>query len=105
MTYTKEMIQEKIVNDLSWTIRSIEVLFSRQTRDEQESGQTSHLNGKGFNGRDSVIMTSFFEQIQKRKRYNNPVLLSDKQVNVCRKVLPKYWKQIQEEIQIKVGND
>lgn len=105
MTYTKETIQEKIVNDLNWTIRSIEVLFSRQTQDEQRSGETTHLNGRGFNGRDSVIMTSFFNQIQKRKQYNNPVLLSDKQLNVCRRVLPKYWRQIQEEIQIKQGND
>jgi hypothetical protein len=103
--YTKDLIQEKIKTDLNWTIRTLEVLFSRQTTDEQVNLNTVHRNGRGFNGRDSEILTSFYFQVEKRKRYNNPTLLSDRQVEVCRKLLPKYWKQIKEEIELKQGNN
>lgn len=101
--FTKEIIQENIKTNVSWTIRTLEVLYSRQTTDEQESQQTTHRNGRGFNGRDSEILTSFYNQVEKRKRYNNPVLLSDKQLHICQKLLPKYWKQILEEIELKQG--
>lgn len=102
--YSKDQIKTNIVNDIRWTIRSLEVLFHRQTSDEQVNHQTTHLNGRGFNGTDSEILTSFYYQVQKRRSYNNPVLLSDRQLEICRKRLPKYWKQIQEEIQLKQGN-
>jgi hypothetical protein len=103
-TFTKDQIKTNIVNDIRWTIRSLEVLFNRQTTDEQVNHETSHLNGRGFNGTDAEILTSFYYQIQKRKHYGNPVLLSEKQLGICKKKLPKYWKQIQEEIQIKQSN-
>ena len=38
--YTKEFIQEKIRTDVRWTIRTIEILFDRQTMDEQRYGQS-----------------------------------------------------------------
>jgi len=101
--YTKEMIQDKIRTDLRWTIRTLEILYHRQTTDEQETLHTRHQNGRGFNGRDSEILTSFYLQIEKRKRYNNPYLLSDRQVQICQKILPKYWNQVLEEIENK-GN-
>lgn len=101
--YTKELIQEKIKTDIRWTIRTLEVLFGRQTTDEQRESHTKHLNGMGFNGTDSVILSSFYQQVQKRKKYNNPVLLTDKQIEICRKKLPKYWRQVQEEIENKQG--
>jgi hypothetical protein len=105
--YTKESIQEKIRTDVRWTIRTIEILFDRQTTDEQRYGQTYVRNGRGFNGRDSEIFTSFYHQIQKRKRVvssggqliNFQSILSDKQLEICRKHLPKYWGQVLEEIE------
>ena len=102
--YTKEMIQNNIVNNISWTIRSLEVLYSRQTTDEKENKGTKHQNSRGFNSTDSFILSSFSEQVRKRKQYNNPILLSEKQLDICKKKLPKYWKQIQEEINLKQGN-
>ncbi len=102
--FTKEMIQENIKTNINWTIRTLEVLYGRQTTDEQENQSTTHKNGRGFNGTDSFILTSFYNQVQKRKQYGNPVLLSEKQLSICQKKLPKYWKQIQEEIQLKQGN-
>ena len=103
-TYTKETIQENIRTNVLWTIRTLEILFNRQTTDEQQSGQTTHLNGRGFNGRESDIFTSFYYQVQKRKRFGNPILLTEKQLSICQRLLPKYWKQVQEEIEIKGGN-
>ncbi len=102
--FTKEQIQENIKTNISWTIRTLEVLYGRQTTDEQLTQSTTHQNGRGFNGTDSFILTSFYQQIQKRRQYGNPVLLSEKQLTICQKKLPKYWKQIQEEISLKQGN-
>lgn len=102
--YTQQQIKENIKTDIRWTLRTLEVLFSRQTTDEQETLETRHRNGRGFNGNDSEILTSFYYQIQKRRRYNNPQLLSEKQVELCKKLLPKYWKQVKEEIELKQGN-
>ena len=102
--YTKETIQENIKTNVSWTIRTLEVLYSRQTIDEQTSQTTSHQNSRGFNSIDSYILTSFYEQVQKRRQYGNPVLLSEKQLTICQKKLPKYWRQVQEEIELKQGN-
>lgn len=97
-TYTKEFIQDKIKTDNRWTIRSLEVLYSFQTTDEQQSELTTHKNGQGFNGRDSQILSSFYTQVESRKKWGNPTLLSEKQLSICRKLLPKYWKQIQSHI-------
>jgi hypothetical protein len=100
--WNKETIQDKISSDINWTIRTLEVLFNRQTTDEQSSGQTSHQNGRGFNGRDSEILTSFYYQVQKRKQYRNPILLTDRQLEICQKMLKKYWRQVLEEIELKM---
>lgn len=101
--YTKEVIQEKIRTNIAWTIRTLEVLYNRQTEDEREFNQTSHKNGMGFNGTDGELLSSFYVQLQ-RKRKNDPnALLSEKQLEICKKLLPKYWKQIQEEIKRKAN--
>ena len=107
--YSKEFIQEKIRTDVRWVIRTIEVLYNRQTSDEQRYGQTYIRNGRGFNGRDSGIFTSFYHQIQKRRKtldsggqlINFPTLLSQDQLKICHQHLPKYWGQVLEEIQNK----
>ena len=109
MTYSKEFIQNKIRTDVRWTIRTIEILFNRQTSDEQRYGQTYVRNGRGFNGRDSELFTSFYHQIQKRRKVvssggqliNFQTLLSEKQLEISQKHLPKYWGQVLEEIKNK----
>lgn len=107
--YTKEFIKDKIRTDVRWTIRTIEILYNRQTSDEQVNGQTFFRNGRGFNGRDSGIFTSFYHQIQKRRKVIDsgvrpwyfPTLLSEDQLKICHQHLPKYWGQVLEEIQNK----
>jgi hypothetical protein len=101
--YTKEFIQEKIVTDTRWTIRTLEVIFNRQTTDEQVNQQTSHKNGRGFTGIDGELLSSFHSQVQKNRLQNRLDLLSEKQMNICKKKLPKYWKQVKEEIEEKQG--
>lgn len=97
--YTKEFIQDKIKTDTRWTIRTLEVIYNRQTTDEQLSEQTSEKNGRGFTGIDGELLSSFHKQVVKNRELKRPTLLSDKQMELCRKKLPKYWKQVKEEIE------
>jgi hypothetical protein len=71
--------------------------------EEQNSLHTYNKNSRGFNGTDGFILSSFYLQVQKRRVQNNPTLLSEKQLEICKKKLPKYWKQIKEEIDLKQG--
>jgi hypothetical protein len=97
MLFTKEVIKEKLSTDVRWMERGLVVLFNRQTEDEQDSSQTSHLNGMGFNGRDSQYLTYVSKYIISGGN------LSGKHIEWVGKKLPKYWRQIQEEIELKQG--
>ena len=94
-TYNKEVVKNLIKTDNRWTLRTLIILYNRQTTDEQQNQQTTHCNSRGFNGTDSVILSSFSVQVNRGRT------LSEKQMNVCRKLLPKYWKQVIDEINIK----
>lgn len=63
-------------------------LYECQTEDEQSYGTTSHTNGKGFNGVDAPILTSFAKFLKECGR------LSEKQKVICRRKLIKYNKQL-----------
>jgi hypothetical protein len=76
-------------------------LYKCQTADEQQSQATRHENGMGFNGTDANILSSFAEQIRQRKEQERagtlPTgygLLSPKQIELARKKMPKYAKQL-----------
>lgn len=97
-TMNKETIKANLSSNPKWAIRAIEVLYARQTETEKMVKLTEVNNGVGFNGTDAFILSAFAEQIAKRRKYNNPVLLSDKQLAIAFKKLPKYWKQIQSVI-------
>lgn len=103
-TFTKQVIQTKIKTDVNWTIRTLEVIYEHQTRDEQESKATNHENGIGFNGTDAFILSSFAEQVKKKRSQGyTSGFLSDKQLEICRKKLPKYWGQVSKLIKKKEG--
>jgi hypothetical protein len=97
----KESIKANLSSNPKWAIRAIEVLYAQQTATEQMVKTTEENNGVGFNGTDAFILSAFAEQIAKRKKYNNPILLSDKQLAIAFKKLPKYWKQIERAMQRK----
>ena len=63
-------------------------LYNRQTEVEQQQEGTIERNSRGFNGVDGQIFTSFSKQLISRG------YLSPKQLDLCRKKLPKYWKQV-----------
>lgn len=85
---TKEEIQQKITTDPRWALRALTRLYERQTRDEQLSAQTSHLNGQGFTGPDAELLTSFYQQYKQRG------WLSAKQTEYLFKRMKKYAGQI-----------
>lgn len=63
-------------------------IHSGQTLEEQKGHFTVEQNGVGFNSVDAPIMSSFAEQVLSG-RY-----LSERQLGICKTVLPKYAKQL-----------
>lgn len=97
MSFTKDQIKEKLASDPRWIERSLCVLFARQTEDEQRSDATVHNNGIGFSGCDSRYLSYCAKWLQKGSTYH----LNDKHLEKCGKKLPKYWRQILDEIESK----
>jgi len=95
--YNQKFIKEKLSTDVRWIERALIVLFHRQTSDEQDSGQTRVYNNRGFNGADSRYLTYCAKYVIGGGR------ISGKHLQKCAKMLPKYWKQIEEEINRKGG--
>jgi hypothetical protein len=67
--------------------RAAQMIFSRQTPDEQDSGDTRWLNGRGFNGRDG----DFGKRIA---TWRGDITL--RMANGAKKMLRKYAGQIAE---------
>ena len=83
-----EYIKNQLATNPAWAVKALVKVYTLQTLDEQATGQTSNLNGVGFNGLDSKILSSFAEQV------NNGRNLSDKQMKLIYKKMPRYWKQV-----------
>ena len=84
----KEFVKVKLSTDRVWAQQGLVKIFDRQTQEEQQSRSTIMYNGIGFTGTDGRILSSLATQLQK-KRY-----LSDKQMDIVYKKMPKYWGQI-----------
>ena len=91
--WTKQAIKEKLLTNNEWLIRGLLAIHSRQTDDERQAGQTVHDNGIGFNGVDAEILSSFADQYKRYRR------LTDRQMEIVRKKLPKYSGQL-----VKIAN-
>lgn len=76
--------------------RAVLALYARQTEDERSEGATRHSNGRGFSAYDAEFMTSIAKALP---RYN--MNLTDKQLARCRKILPRYRRQLLEIAQEK----
>ena len=63
-------------------------IFAEQTSDEQANEVTRHYNKVGFSGVDAEILSSFAKQYEKRGS------LSDKQILLAMKKMPKYAGQL-----------
>jgi hypothetical protein len=86
--WTPEMVKEKILSDDRALKNALLRIYSFQTEDEKVHEQTSHTNGKGFNGLDAEILTSFAKQLESKG------WLSPKQIILTRKKMVKYSRQI-----------
>jgi len=86
--WTPSLVKEKILTSDNALKAALLRLYSWQTEDEKVTQETREANGKGFNGTDGAILSSFAEQLLKRG------FLSPKQIAIARKKLPKYSRQI-----------
>lgn len=87
-TWTEEEIRNLVqVND-KVLYGALRKLYACQTAEEQSSGMTKEYNGKGFNGVDAPILSSFCEFL------NKTGFLTPKQKVLARRKLVKYTKQL-----------
>lgn len=72
-----------------WALKALVRIYQEnQTSDEQAAKATSHDNGIGFTGVDAAFASSLAEQYLKRGS------LSDKQMALVFKIMPKYHNQV-----------
>jgi hypothetical protein len=84
----QEYVKQKLATDKTWAIKGMQLIYSYQTCDEKNMGETKYDNNIGFSGAHGEIMSSFARQYEAKK------WLSDNQLKVVFKIMPKYWKQI-----------
>jgi len=85
---TLEALKLKLSNDIRWAQRALLAIFKNQTADEQVSANVTHDNAMGFCATDSIILTSFANQLAQRGT------LSAKQMTVVFRLMPKYARQL-----------
>ena len=84
----KEIIKEKLSSNPKWSLRALTRIYQFQTDEEIASAMTVEHNSIGFSAIDAEILTSFAEQIQAGRT------LTQKQMQLLFKKMPKYWRQI-----------
>lgn len=85
---TKDEIKAKVASNPEWATRAIVALYYKQTADERYAEATREYNYVGFNAFDAGILTSFAIQVLAGRR------LSEKQLGLAYKKLPKYAGQL-----------
>lgn len=86
--WTKEEIKNLLLTNDTMVQRSVLKLYAFQTKEEQLVGDSVEENGIGFNSYDAGFLTSIAEQLKRK------VKLTRKQIEVTRKKLIKYSKQL-----------
>jgi hypothetical protein len=84
----KEFVKNKLSTDSTWAKHALLEIFKFQTLEEQKVRDTTEYNGVGFTGTDGRILSSLASQLLKKK------YLSDKQMLIVFKKMPKYWNQV-----------
>lgn len=88
--WSKDSIQALIDTNDRAVMKALLVLYSRQTAAEQATQATREHNGRGFSAFDAEILSSFAMQVKTRGT------LTAKQLEVARKRVRSYWKQLLE---------
>lgn len=96
--WTKEAVKSLLQSNPMASIRGMIRIFEYQTQDEVNSNETKWANGVGFNGSDSFLLTIFAKQWIDRKR------LSEKQLAIVQRKMPKYAGQLFKIMEIEHGS-
>lgn len=106
-TYTLDEVREKLSSSPAWAERALLALLARQTEDERIEKSARYENGRGFNGTDAGLLSSFAEQVAKKRAAGVPLgnALSAKQREIAFRKLPKYARQVLEEIETRQAGD
>lgn len=83
-----DFIRGMLQDNTSWATKGLITIYKFQTMEEQNIGATKDHNGVGFTGVDSEILSSFAEQVNKKRN------LSIKQIAILHRLMPKYAKQL-----------
>ncbi len=84
----KERVHAILATNKMMVFNSLLALYEKQSLAERAGHATAEDNGEGFTKHDAEILTSFAEQVKRGRG------LSGNQMAICRKRLPKYWRQI-----------
>lgn len=87
-TWSIDEIKNLLQTNDQFVMRSVVKIYEKQTEDEKEHDGTSHNNGIGYNGTDAFIMSRF------AKFYIERGYLSVKQLDIAKKKIQKYAKQL-----------
>lgn len=86
----KNLFKSKLSTSATWAVKGMLKIYEFQTASEQSAGVTHEHNKVGFSGCDAEILSSFCKQILKGYR------MSDKQMVIVFKKMPRYWRQLSE---------
>ena len=86
--WTVEEIKALLESNDRMLYRSLMMLYSQQTADEQRSKETREHNARGFSSYDAEVMSSFAEFLKRTG------FLTPRQTVVCRRKIMKYAKQL-----------
>lgn len=84
-----DYIRRQIAGNDGWMLKGLLTIYSYQTLSEQATGTTKENNNVGFNGADAEILSSFAQQFKNRGS------LSPKQMEIARKKMVKYARQLE----------
>lgn len=86
--WTADKVKLSIATNDKAVVQALMKLYSLQTEYEKAVKETSETNRVGFNAFDAEILTSFSQQYEKKQ------WLSPKQLQLARKKLLKYSRQL-----------
>lgn len=84
-------LKKMLTTNHKWATAALIRIYDNQTLDEQNRGETYHLNGVGFSGSDARILTSFAEF------YKNKGYLTERQMVYVFRKMGKYANQLARE--------
>ena len=87
-TQLVDILKAQLATRPQQAIKKLIHIYANQTETEQSSGEVIVNNGIGFVGVDSEILTSFAKQYERKRS------LSEKQMIILYKKMPKYADQL-----------